>query len=90
MVKDESAAHEDRTHFVLVTKPKFIKVEGGNEVQPASPRKIQNVTLEAEEDDDIALMKSSQSSDEGTSYYRQKISLFDFLLSPSRHSTQTL
>ncbi|XP_037040066.1 protein lin-54 homolog isoform X3 [Bradysia coprophila] len=66
LIKEEDSATEDRTHFVLVTKPKFIKVEGGNDsAQPASPRKTQNVTLEAEEDDDVALMKSSQSSDEG-------------------------
>lgn len=72
MIKEEDSANEsndvNRTHFVLVTKPKFIKVEGGNDnqQQPSSPRKTQNVTtIEDDDEDDVAVMKNSQSSDEG-------------------------
>lgn len=67
MIKEEDSHNDstDRTHFVLVTKPKFIKVESGNDNAPASPRKTQNVTIETEDDDDVAMMKNSQSSDEG-------------------------
>lgn len=66
MIKEEEQHNDstDRTHFVLVTKPKFIKVESGND-NSATP-KTQNVTLEAEDDDDV-IMKNSQSSDEGIS-----------------------
>lgn len=80
-IKEEDSMNEsaDRTHFVLVTKPKFIKVEsGGDNARPASPRKTQNVTLETEDDDDVAMMKSSQSSDEGT--VSLKFKKIDFLL----------
>lgn len=84
----------DRTHFVLVTKPKFIKVEsGGDNARPASPRKTQNVTLETEDDDDVAMMKSSQSSDEGTVSLKFKKNIFSSHLGSCvlfRHSTQTL
>lgn len=90
-IKQEDAANEDRTHFVLVTKPKFIKVESGNDnAPPSSPRKTQTVMLEAEEDDDVALMKSSQSSDEGMLDGRHEIQVFVLTCSLFRHSTQTL
>lgn len=73
VIKEEDSFNDstdpNRTQFVLVTKPKFIKVEGGNDnqPQPSSPRKIQNVTIEGDEEDDadVAVMKNSQSSDDG-------------------------
>lgn len=74
VIKEEDSPNESndasRTHFVLVAKPKFIKVESGIEnvpASPSSPRKIQNITIEPDDDDDddAAMMKNSQSSDEG-------------------------
>lgn len=67
VIKEENSPNDstDRTHFVLVSKPKFIKVESVNDA-PASPRKTQNVTIETEDDEDVAMMKGSQESDEGT------------------------
>lgn len=97
MIKEEESHNDstDRTHFVLVTKPKFIKVESGNDNTPASPRKTQNVTLEPEDDEDVALMKNSQSSDDGTNFSN---STFQFVFFVHffvccvlfRHSTETL
>ncbi len=71
VIKEEDSQNDstDRTHFVLVTKPKFIKMESGNDNStPSSPRKTQNVTLETDDDDDVA-MKTSQSPDEGKRFF---------------------
>lgn len=70
MVKEEDSLNDSdasRTQFVLVAKPKFIKVESGNDnpPPPASPRKVSNLVIEPDDDDDAAVMKNSQSSDEG-------------------------
>lgn len=64
------SADSSRTQFVLVGKPKFIKVENSNEVPPSSPSKLQNLSIEPD-DDDVVMVKNSQSSDEGNLQIRQ-------------------
>ncbi|KAJ6645887.1 Protein lin-54 like [Pseudolycoriella hygida] len=61
LIKEEDYVEQSRTHFVLVNKPKFIKVESEMDSStPVSPRKTQNVTIDTDNDDDISLtMKAS-------------------------------
>lgn len=66
-VKEEDSQNDstDRTHFVLVTKPKFIKVESGND-NASTPRKTQSIAVDTEDEDDIVM--KAQSPDEGVNY----------------------